>query len=95
MKKILLLLTVFACFSFTFSDVNKKSKIEKETLLNTCPPNSSSISSSCWSGCVTMVPVALGNCLECDVAAMNAGPRKPTLLEFEEAQEILDEFCNS
>lgn len=33
--------------------------------------------------------------LEVDVNIVNAGPRRPTAAEFEEAQELLDAYCNS
>ena len=95
MKKIILLLTIFTCFSFISVEENKEITIEIEEIVSACPPNSSSISSSCFSGCVSVVPTALGNCLECDVAAFNEGPRAPTEAEYEEAQELLDAYCNS
>ncbi|MGO2102910.1 MAG: hypothetical protein ACTH5N_03780 [Psychroflexus halocasei] len=75
MKKLLLILSAVACFSFG------------------CPENSSAISSSCWSGCVS-VNVELTGDLGIDAGnASRNFLRKPTPTEFAEAQEILDGLC--
>ena len=94
MKKILVLLAIFACFSFTSIELNEKTAIDVEEIVNSCPPNSSAISSSCFSGCVSVMPRLTG-ILEVDVNIVNAGPRAPTAAEFEVAQELLDNYCNS
>lgn len=98
MKKILLLLTVFACFSFITIEEKTNNLNEIATIESTidaevfyCGSNSSPISSSCWSGCVSVRP-KLTKYLSIDV---KLEPRKPTAAEFEEAQEILDAYCNS
>ena len=57
-----------------------------------CPENSSAISSSCFSGCVSVI-IPLTGFLELD--ARNAGPQKPTAAEFAEAQQLLDDYCDS
>ncbi len=58
-----------------------------------CPENSSPISSSCWSGCVS-VRVQLTGDLGIDAAnASNNFLRKPNQAELKRAQEILDDFC--
>lgn len=94
MKKVLLLLTVFACFSFTLIEGNKEATNEIEEIAYLCPPNSSPISSSCISGCLSVMPRVTGS-LEIDVMNLNEGPRKPTAAEFNQAQKILDDFCDS
>lgn len=57
-----------------------------------CPENSSPISSSCFSGCVSVIRPLTGF-LEID--ARNAGPQKPTAAEFARAQDLLDNYCAS
>ena len=98
MKKLILcLVIVFGMSSFTTS-VESTAGYEKITSVDevvfNCGPNASTISSSCWSGCVSIVPRLTG-VLEVDVNIANAGPRKPTIAEYQEAQEFLDDFCNS
>lgn len=94
MKKTFLLLTILTCFSFI--KFEEKTKILEETteIFQLCPPNSSAISSSCWSGCVSVMPRLTGN-LVADINIVNEGPRKPTVAEFRVAQEMLDDYCNS
>lgn len=94
MKKTVLLLTIFICFSFIKFEEKAIISYESIEITNSCPPNSSAISSSCWSGCVSVMPRLTGS-LEVDIAIVNAGPRKPTAAEFMVAQEMLDDYCNS
>ena len=86
-----LLLAVVACFSFTTT--TEKSVIVEE-VVNPCGENATAISSSCWSGCVS-VQRSLTGVLEVDVAIVNEGPRRPTAAEFQLAQEFLDDMCTS
>lgn len=88
-----LLLAVVACFSFTTTTTTEKSVIVEE-VVNPCGENATAISSSCWSGCVS-VQRRLTGVLEVDVAIVNEGPRKPSAAEFQQAQEFLDDMCAS
>ncbi|WP_213522589.1 hypothetical protein [Nonlabens sp.] len=75
MKKVLLTFALIAGTAFTAN--------------SQCGDNASPISSSCWSGCVSVYPPLTGF-LEIDAR----GPRKPNATEYAEAQGILDSYCN-
>lgn len=94
MKKVLLLLTISICFSFIGIKEKTLNKLEITEIVNFCPENSSAISSSCWSGCVSVMPRLTGS-LSTDIGIVNAGPRKPSAAEFMVIQEFLDNYCNS
>ena len=98
MKKIILSLAiVFGMSSFTSLEettTGYEKEVSVDEVVFNCGPNASAISSSCINGCVSIVPRLTG-VLEVDVNIANAGPRKPTIAEFQVAQEFLDDFCNS
>jgi len=83
MKKILLTISLIAAFSLTANSAQ---------FSDGCGPNASAISSSCWSGCVSVTSQApLTGILSVDINRV--GPRKPTAAEYKEAQRMLDARC--
>lgn len=72
MKKVFLTVVLFAGFGLAAS---------AQSLNDGCGPDATPISSTCWSGCVSVMTMY--------------GPRKPTASEYIQAQGQLQDWCNN